>query len=93
MTPERMWRNLQTAGNWGVHEDPTAPGSAQDWLKQELDVLQGVWGQLGAQEQSLFRDRMLHGTGLPAYLQAFQAARPQWITDYISQTFGSGGAA
>lgn len=81
------WSSLQNPGNWGVHADPGAAGVAGDWLKQDLDQLQGVWGRLGAGDRQMFRDRLLTGAGLPAYLQAFLKARPQWITDYISQAF------
>lgn len=84
---DAYWRSLQNAGNWGVHADPGAAGVAGDWLKQDLDQLQRVWGQLSAGDRQMFRDRLLNGTGLPAYLQAFLKARPQWITDYISNTF------
>jgi hypothetical protein len=31
----------------------------------------------------MFRDRLLQGSGLPAYLQEFVKQRPQWMTDYI----------
>lgn len=84
---DAFWKNYMNPGDWGAHEDPNAPGVAKNWLKQDLDQLQSVWGKLSGAERQMFRDRMLQGTGLPAYLQAFLKARPQWITDYISKTF------
>lgn len=87
ITPEKRWANLQTPGAWGAHEDARAPGVAPDWLKQDLDALQGVWSQLSESERQLMRDRMLLGAGLPDYAKLFQASRPQWINDYISNTF------
>lgn len=84
---DAFWKSLMNPGDWGVHDDPNAPGVAKDWLKQDLDALQSVWGQLSAADKQVFRDRMLNGMGLPAYLQNFLKARPQWITDYISNTF------
>jgi hypothetical protein len=99
LAPQQIyWENLQGSGHnpnpanlWtpdrlygaeygkGKHHDG-------DWFRRNIDSLKSVWSQLLAPEQQTFRDRLLNGTGLPGYLQAFQKARPQWMIDYINSS-------
>jgi hypothetical protein len=74
---------IKAADFWSRYANQAAGLPA--WLQSNLNDLSRVWGQFSAAEKQMFRDRMLTGAGLPAYLQAFAKSRPQWMTDYINK--------
>jgi hypothetical protein len=74
---------------WGAYQNQSA--GLPHFLEQNLKDLTSVWSQFSDPEQQMWRDRLLSGSGLPSYLQAFQQARPTWINDYLSNALPMSG--
>lgn len=97
------WQNLEGSGQenltnntlvrpediWGAYAGGQYSGNYYygDWFNQDMRMLESVWPSLSDDEQQIWRDQLLYGTGLPSYLVPNVKARPQELTDYISRTF------